>query len=96
MSEETDKQISPRLAKLKQQQEKIRKQITLEKKKQRTNSYKIDTRRKIVDGALIQNYAYENPDFLSILNKLRNEKITSNKDREIFNLPALDKTAEEK
>lgn len=87
---------SARLTKLKQQQEKIRKQIQLEKKKHRAESYKIDTRRKILDGALIQNYARENPEFLTILNKLRRENITSNKDRELFNLPPLNKTAEEK
>lgn len=93
MTTETDKpQESAKLIKLKQQQEKIKKQIQLEKKRQRSNSYKTDTRRKIVDGALIQNYARENPEFLSILNKLRREKITSNKDREIFNLPPLPET----
>jgi transketolase len=89
MTNTTDKNETPRLKKLRQQQEKIKKQIALEKNKQTKEARNTDTRRKILDGALIQNYAKENPDFLTTLNKLRNENLTRNTDRALFNLPPL-------
>ncbi len=95
MSEETKQSNeTPRLKQLLQQQEKIKKQIQLEKKRHRDSENRKDTRRKIVDGALIQNYARENPEFLSILQRLRHEKITRQNDRELFNLPPLPKKDE--
>lgn len=89
MNEDINSNESPRLIKLKQQQEKLKKQIQLEKNKQAKEERNNDTRRKILDGALIQNYARENPEILSLLNKLRHEKITRKNDRSLFNIPPL-------
>jgi transketolase len=88
----TDIKETPRLIKLRQQQEKLKKQIQLEKNKQAKEDRNIDTRRKILDGALIQNHAKDNPEILTLLNKLRRDNLTRDNDRALFNLQPLPKT----
>ncbi len=83
--------MSTKLDKLKQQQEKInqairREQTTL-KKKQRAD----DTRRKILDGALIRNYADTHPDIQTLLVELRKKELTRDDDRKLFGIDPLPK-----
>lgn len=88
--------MSAKLDKLKQQQEKINKAIRREqsalKKKERAE----DTRRKILDGALIRNYAETHPDIQTLLDDLREKELTRDDDRKLFGLVPLKKHVDEK
>ncbi len=83
--------MTSKLDKLKQQQEKINKAIRREqtalKKKQRAD----DTRRKILDGALIRNYADTHPEIQTLLDTLREKELTRDDDRKLFGLEPLPK-----
>ena len=79
-----------RLDKLKQQREKLELKIAAEQKRVNAKTRKDDTRRKILDGALIQNEAKVNPDIARILNKLRQEKLIKAQDRMLFDLEPLE------
>ena len=57
------------LAKLEQQQARIQKQITLEKRRLASQQRKDDTRRKILDGALVQAEATNNPELAKLLDQ---------------------------
>ncbi len=85
--------MSDKLKKLKQQQEKInqaiRREQTALKKKERSE----DTRRKILDGALIRNYADEHPEIQTLLDELRKKELTRDDDRKLFGLEPLPKQA---
>ena len=83
-----------KLKKLKQQREKIDKQIRLEKARLAAQERKDATRRKILDGALIQSEAKSNPTIAKLLEKLRREKLTKPHDRALFGLEPLKETPE--
>lgn len=87
---------SERLRKLKQQQEKIKKQMALEKSRLRDKLRAEDTRRKILDGALMQKYALDHPEISALMEKLRKEKLTRADDRALFGLAPLPKNDNEK
>jgi len=80
---------SPRMAKLKQQQQKIRKQITLEKKRLSSKSRKDDTRRKILIGSVLQKAAKEDTALEGTINTLLRSELTRNDDRALFGLSPL-------
>ena len=63
-------QTSPKLTKLKQQQEKLRKQITLENKRLSGKSRKDDTRRKILIGSVLQKAAKKDTALEGTINTL--------------------------
>ena len=75
---------SPRLAKLNQQQEKIRKQIALEKKRLSGQSRKDDTRRKILIGSVLQKSAKKDTALEGTINTLLRSELTRNDDRALF------------
>lgn len=86
-----------KLIKLKQQQERIRQQIAAEQRRISTRKRKDDTRRKILDGALIQEEAENNQTIAKLLERLRREKLTRHGDRALFGLDPLPETkAQEK
>ncbi len=78
-----------KLVKLKQQQEKIARQIRSEKTRISKQARADDTRRKILDGALIRNEAAHNPDVQALLDRLRAQHLTKPQDRALFGLPPL-------
>ena len=78
-----------KLVKLKQQQEKIARQIRSEKTRISKQARADDTRRKILDGALIRNEAAHNPDVQALLDRLRSRYLTKPQDRALFGLPPL-------
>lgn len=78
-----------KLAKLKQQQEKLKARIQKEQARISAKDRKADTRRKILDGALIQNHAKDNPDIAALLDRLRSASLTKPRDRALFGLDPL-------
>lgn len=88
MSDDT-KPNSPRMAKLRQQQEKIKKQMALERHRISEKERGENTRRKILDGAHIQKYAKTHKEIAALLDKLRRENLTRKDDRALFGLPPL-------
>ena len=78
-----------KLVKLKQQQEKIARQIRSEKTRISKQARADDTRRKILDGALIRNEADHNSDVQALLDRLRSRYLTKPQDRALFGLPPL-------
>lgn len=78
-----------KLIKLKQQQEKIARQIRLEQARISKQTRADDTRRKILDGALIRNEAAHNPAVQTLLDSLRAKYLTKPQDRALFGLPPL-------
>lgn len=88
--------MTSKLDKLKQQREKlnqaIRREETARKKQERAD----DTRRKILDGALIQNHADTHPEIQTLLNELREKELTREDDRKLFGLDPLPKNEKEK
>lgn len=81
--------MTTKLEKLKQQQERIRKQIRLEEKRLARQRRNEDTRRKILAGALIIAYAEDNPEIQALLNRIMSEKLTRDDDRALFGLQPL-------
>ena len=81
-----------KLIKLKQQREAITRKIRLEETRQKATERKEDTRRKILDGALIQEEAKDNPDIAKLIERLRREKLTRHGDRALFGLDPLPET----
>ena len=84
---------SERLQKLEQRQEKLKRALAKEKARLRQDERKDDTRRKILDGALIQEYAKDHPEQEALLQKLRRERLTRDNDRALFDLPPLKEKA---
>jgi len=78
-----------KLVKLKQQQEKIARKIRSEKTRISKQTRADDTRRKILDGALIRNEAAHNSDVQALLDRLRSQYLTKPQDRALFGLPPL-------
>ena len=80
-----------RLAKLRQQQEKLKRKIALEKNRISTAERRLDTRRKIIAGALALTHADQNPgsDFAAQLDKLIAAHVTKPKERKLFGLEPL-------
>ena len=78
-----------KLVKLKQQQEKIARQIRSEKTRISKQARADDTRRKILDGALVRNEADHNSDVQALLDRLRSRYLTKPQDRALFGLPPL-------
>lgn len=70
----------------------IRREESARKRQDRADN----TRRKILDGALIQIYADTHPDIQTLLEKLRKEELTREDDRKLFGLTPLPKREEEK
>ena len=91
MNADTDK-----IKKLKQQREAITRKIRREESRQKEKERKDDTRRKILDGALIQTEAQTNQSIARLLEQLRREKLTKPHDRALFGLEPLTETPETK
>ena len=87
---------SERLDKLKQQQEKIKRKIALEKNRISAADRRLDTRRKIIAGALALTHAQQNPGspFANQLKELIAAHVTKPKERELFGLEPLPETPE--
>lgn len=58
--------------------------------RERTQKRKLDTRRKIVVGALALQQCAINEDFKIVINKLINEHVKKSNDRDLFDLPPLE------
>ena len=80
---------TPRLQKLKEQQEKIRKQIRLEQNRLKDQERKDDTRRKILVGAVLIEAARKDTQLAGIIQSLLRAKLTRSDDRALFDLPPL-------
>lgn len=91
-----DNPAPSRLDKLKQQSENIKSKIKREENRISTQARKAETRRKILDGALIRTYAQDNPEIQKLLDKLRHEKLTRNDERTLFGLEPLPQNDNEK
>ena len=86
----TNDQPKPsRLDKLKQQSERLKSRIKREEKRISGQNRKAETRRKILDGALIRAYAANNPEIQKLLDRLRHEKLTRPDERELFGLEPI-------
>ena len=87
---------SERLDKLKQQQEKIKRKIALEKNRISAAERRLDTRRKIIAGALALTHADQNPGspFAKQLEELIAAHVTKPKERELFGLEPLPESEE--
>ena len=95
------KATSLRLQQLEQQRENIRarerqlaKQMLLERNKLAGKERKLDTRRKILDGALIQKEAASNPEIYALLAQLRESELTRDDDRRLFGMAPIAKSAQ--
>lgn len=84
-----------KLDNLKQQREKLNRAIRREETAARKQARKDETRRKILDGALIQNYAETNADMKALLDKLRAQDLKRDQDRALFGLEPLKKGKED-
>ena len=83
------KSTSPRLQKLLQQQQKINKQITLAKNREKQTERKLDTRRKILVGSTLMTEAENKPELYDKINKLLDRYLTREDDRKLFpDIPA--------
>lgn len=80
-----------RLQKLRQKKQQIDAQINKMASLQRAHERKLDTRRKIIAGALALHHAAKNPDdqFSRKLVRLLDEYVTKPYERSLFGLPAL-------
>ncbi|MCU7846943.1 MAG: hypothetical protein KZQ89_02890 [Candidatus Thiodiazotropha sp. (ex Lucinoma kastoroae)] len=58
--------------------------------REKVKERKRDTRRKIIAGALALEHGSKNDDFKTVMNRLINEHVNNNKDRELFDLPPLE------
>ncbi len=80
---------STRLEQLKQQREKLAKQIRREETKLRGEDRRKDTRRKILVGAILMTEAEKNSELQGTINTLLRAKLTRNDDRALFGLEPL-------
>lgn len=87
--------MSDRLDKLKQQREKLNRAIRKEEAAARQQARKDETRRKILDGAMIQKYAEDHPDIQALLDQLREKELKRDEDRALFGLEPLASSAQD-
>ena len=57
--------------------------------REKVKTRKRDTRRKIIAGALALQHSVINNEFKTVMNRLINEHVKNNTDRELFDLPPL-------
>ena len=82
----TDRHETPRMKKLRQQQEKLKKQMALEKKRISAAERKEDTRRKIVAGAIALAHMERHEDFKEYFDRVLNRFVERPQDRALFGL----------
>lgn len=82
----TDTAESNKLIRLHQQQQRLRDKIAREKRKIAAQERKNATRRKILIGAIIIEYAADNREFAIMLEKLKEERLIRPDDRALFGL----------
>ena len=89
---------SDKLKKLKEQEAKLKAKIAREKNRLSAKERKLETRRKIIAGALALTHATQHPrsDFAKQLNQLIREHVKKDTDRALFGLDPLTETHEEK
>ena len=80
---------SPRLLKLQQEMEKIRRKMAQEKKRLSDQARKEDTRRKILAGAVLLEAAKTDAQLQGTIETLLKAKLTRDDDRALFGLPPL-------
>jgi hypothetical protein len=91
MTDDKGNQGSDRLAKLHQQQEKLKKQIALEKARLRGQERKDDTRRKIVAGAIALAHCERDENFRDRFFSLLSRFVDRDSDRALLDLPPKEK-----
>ncbi len=89
LEQKTVDNMSDRLEKLKQQREKLNRAIRKEEAAAKQKARKDNTRRKILDGAMIQKYAETHPDMQTLLDQLREKELKRDEDRALFGLEPL-------
>ncbi len=83
--------MTTKLDKLRQQKEKLNQAIRREETALKKQARADETRRKILDGALIQKYADDHPEIQTLLEELRKKELTREDDRILFGLAPLEK-----
>ena len=91
----SDKTPDPALAKLLKRREQLNAQIKAKNARIREQERKLDTRRKIIAGALALEHAGTHPDgeFAAQMFKLLNRYVTKPNERALFDLPPRDDQA---
>ena len=93
------KRLTPeeKLEKLQKQQAQIKEQIKARDARERTKERKLDTRRKVILGALIQTHITKNPNdpTAKLASRLIDEYVIGNKERELFDLEPLPEPEQE-